>query len=288
MPRKEPRAAAEKTIEVPKEIWEKCPKCQKIILKKELWENFKLCPTCGYAFRMSAAERISMFIDPDTFTPFGEDILPSDPLGFPGYAAQLEKSRQKSGATEAVTCGIGRIGGIKVVFCALDFHFVGGSMGCVMGERIALAFEKAARARLPVVIVSSSGGARMQEGILSLMQMAKTAAAVAMFQHTGLPFISILADPTSGGVTASFAMLGDFNIGETDAFIGFAGPRVIEQTIKEKLPEGFQSAAFVLEHGFLDAVASRKDMKSLVVKLLNMCTANRHRMTPRTRNGDSQ
>jgi acetyl-CoA carboxylase carboxyl transferase subunit beta len=287
MPRNK-TTAVEKAIEVPKEIWEKCPGCQKIVLKKELLENFKLCPTCNHAFRMSAAERIAMFLDEGSFQEFGGDILPDDPIGFPGYTSQLEKSRTKSGASEAVTCGFGRIGGMKVVFCALDFNFVGGSMGCVMGERITLAFEKATKARLPIIIVSSSGGARMQEGILSLMQMAKTSAAAAIHHQARLPFISVLADPTSGGVTASFAMLGDFNIGEAGAFIGFAGPRVIEQTIKEKLPTGFQSASFVLEHGFLDAVVARKDMKPLVIKLLKLCTANRPPAATRARNGASQ
>lgn len=263
-----------KIIQVPKDIWEKCPKCDKIILKKELEENLKICPKCGYMFRMTVKERIKMLTDNGYVEEFAKEYISDNPLSFPDYDLRIKDSISKSGLAEAVVCGLTKIGGIKVVLSILDFHFMGGSMGSVVGEKVTLSLEKGYKEKLPVIIFSASGGARMQEGILSLMQMAKTAAAVAKFHSIGLPYISVLTDPTTGGVTASFSMLGDINIAESNALIGFAGPRVIEQTIREKLPVGFQSSEFLLEHGFIDTVVSRKELKNTLVKILKHCVAN--------------
>lgn len=265
-----------KIVQIPKEIFEKCPGCNKILLKKELQNNFKICPQCGYIFRLSSKERIELIADKDTFKEFAKNYIPQNILNFPEYDNKIKDSEKKSNLKEACISGICTIDGIKVVLCVLDFNYMGGSMGSVVGEKVALSFEKAKKLKLPIVIVSSSGGARMQEGIISLMQMAKTSAACAEFKKTGLPFISVLTDPTTGGVTASFAMLGDINIAETKALIGFAGPRVIEQTIKQKLPEGFQSAEFLLEHGFVDIVVQRKELKSILVNILKLCLNNRN------------
>lgn len=263
-----------KGIQVPKDIWEKCPKCDKIILKKELEENYKICPKCNYMFRMSVKERINQIADNNTFKEFAGELFSSNPLLFPDYDIRIKDSMKKSGLKDAAVCGTMLIDGIKVAVCFLDFNFMGGSMGSVVGDKVARTLQKGMEEHLPVIIFSASGGARMQEGILSLMQMAKTSAAVANYQKIGLPYISVLTDPTTGGVTASFAMLGDFNISETGALIGFAGPRVIEQTIKEKLPQGFQSAEFLLDHGFLDIVVSRKDLKNTLAKILKLCLLN--------------
>jgi acetyl-CoA carboxylase carboxyl transferase subunit beta len=265
----------EKIIQVPKDIWEKCPKCDKIVLKKELEENLKICPKCGNMFRMTVKERINMLTDDNSIEEFAKEYVSENPLSFPDYDARIKDSISKSGLNEAVVCGVAKVGGIKVVLSILDFHFMGGSMGSVVGEKIALSLENGFKEKLPVIIFSASGGVRMQEGILSLMQMATTHAAVAKFQSTGLPYISVLTDPTTGGVTASFSMLGDINIAEANALIGFAGPRVIEQTIKEKLPVGFQSSEFLLEHGFIDVVVSRKELKNTLVKILKLCILNR-------------
>ncbi|MFQ3675407.1 MAG: acetyl-CoA carboxylase, carboxyltransferase subunit beta [Endomicrobiia bacterium] len=266
----------EKTIQVPKDIWEKCPKCDKIVLKKELEENLKICPKCENMFRMTVKERVEMLTDDGRMEEFAKEYVSGNPLSFPDYDLRLKDAISKSGLTESFVCGVAKIGEIKVVLGILDFHFMGGSMGSVVGEKVALSLEKGYKEKLPVVIVSASGGARMQEGILSLMQMAKTSAAVAKYHSIGLPYISVLTDPTTGGVTASFSMLGDINIAESNALIGFAGPRVIEQTIKEKLPQGFQSSEFLLEHGFVDVVVSRKELKNTLVKILKLCMTNRN------------
>ncbi len=263
-----------KTVQVPKEIFENCPSCNQILLKKELIENYKICPKCGYMFRLSSYERIELLVDKNTFKEFAKNYKPVNVLNFPEYDAKIKESEKKSNLNEACVCGICSINNIKTVLCVLDFNFLGGSMGSVVGEKITLSFEKAKKMKLPIVIVSASGGARMQEGVISLMQMAKTAAACAEFKKTNLPYISVLTDPTTGGVTASFAMLGDIIIAETKALIGFAGPRVIEQTIKQKLPEGFQSAEFLLEHGFVDIVVERKNMKSVISTILKLCLNN--------------
>lgn len=269
-----PKKKEEKIIQVPKEIWETCPKCNKILLKKELEENFKICPKCNYVFRLKAHERIEMLTDPGSFKEFASEYIAEDVLNFPEYKTKIKESMERSGLNEGCVCGIATINEIKTILCVLDFNFMGGSMGSVLGEKVALSFEKAKSSKLPIVIISSSGGARMQEGILSLMQMAKTSAAAAEFGKSGLPFISVLTDPTTGGVTASFAMLGDINIAESNALIGFAGPRVIEQTIKEKLPERFQSSEFLLDHGFVDIVVLRKELKSTLSKVLKLCLNN--------------
>jgi acetyl-CoA carboxylase carboxyl transferase subunit beta len=264
-----------KTVQVPKEIFENCPSCNQILLKKELLENYKVCPKCGYMFRLSAYERIQLIADEGSFKEFAKNYMSVNILNFPEYDNKINESKEKSKLNEACVCGVCTINGIKTVLCVLDFNFMGGSMGSVVGEKVTLSFEKAKKMKLPIVIVSASGGARMQEGIISLMQMAKTSAACAEFKKTGLPYISVLTDPTTGGVTASFAMLGDINVAETKALIGFAGPRVIEQTIKQKLPEGFQSAEFLLEHGFVDIVVDRKGMKNVLANLLKLCLNNK-------------
>jgi acetyl-CoA carboxylase carboxyl transferase subunit beta len=264
-----------KTVQVPKEIFENCPSCNRILLKKELLENYKVCPKCGYMFRLTAYERIQLIADEGSFKEFAKNYMSVNILNFPEYDNKINESKEKSKLNEACICGVCTINGIKTVLCVLDFNFMGGSMGSVVGEKVALSFEKAKKMKLPIVIVSASGGARMQEGIISLMQMAKTSAACAEFKKTGLPYISVLTDPTTGGVTASFAMLGDINVAETKALIGFAGPRVIEQTIKQKLPAGFQSAEFLLEHGFVDIVVDRKGMKNVLANLLKLCLNNK-------------
>ncbi len=272
---KKSKKQEEKQVQAPADIWEKCPKCEHIIFKKELLENLKVCPKCGYLMRLTAYERIELLVDKNSFKEIANGYTSADPLNFPEYKQKLEECKTKTNLNEAVVCGICTIDGIKTVLCVLDFNFMGGSMGSVVGEKITLCFETAKKKKLPVVIISASGGARMQESILSLMQMAKTSSAVAQFNETGLPYISVLTDPTTGGVTASFAMLGDIHIAETNALIGFAGPRVIEQTIKQKLPDGFQSAEFLLEHGFVDIVVSRKELKPTLSKILRLCLQNR-------------
>lgn len=264
----------EKTVQIPKEIFETCPNCKNILLKKELIANYKICPKCNYIFRLSAYERIELLADKSSFKEFAKNYTTENVINFPDYEQKIEESKNKSNLNEACVTGICTIGGIKTILAVMDFNFLGGSMGSVVGEKITFCFEKAKKLKLPVVVVSASGGARMQEGIISLMQMAKTSAAVAMFKKTGLPYISVLTDPTTGGVTASFAMLGDIIIAESKALIGFAGPRVIEQTIKQKLPEGFQSSEFLLEHGFVDIVVQRKEMKPVLANILKLCTNN--------------
>ncbi len=264
----------EKTVKIPKEIFETCPNCKNILLKKELISNFKICPKCNYTFRLSAHERIEMLVDNNSFKEFASSYTTENILNFPEYDKKIEESKLNSKLNEACVTGICTINGIKVILTVMDFNFLGGSMGSVVGEKISLCFEKGKKLKIPVVVVASSGGARMQEGIISLMQMAKTSAAVAEFKKTGLPYISVLTDPTTGGVTASFAMLGDIIIAESKALIGFAGPRVIEQTIKQKLPDGFQSAEFLLEHGFVDITVQRKDLKLVLSNVLKLCINN--------------
>jgi acetyl-CoA carboxylase carboxyl transferase subunit beta len=266
---------AKKTSEkdVSENLWAKCKKCEQIIYNKELDENFKICPKCGCYFRLSARERISLLLNPKSLKEYDKEISPVDALKFPEYENKLVQSQKKTNLQDAVITGEGKIGKSNVVICVLDFGFMGGSMGTVVGEKITRAIETAVKKRFPVVIVSASGGARMQEGIFSLMQMVKTSSAIARLHSAGLPYISVLTDPTTGGVTASFAMLGDINIVEPKSLIGFAGPRVIRQTIRQNLPEGFQSAEFLLEHGMVDAVVDRKDLKSCMEKLLEFFTS---------------
>jgi len=256
---------------IPAGVWTKCDKCEQIIYNKELEENFKICPKCGAHFRLNAGERIKQLFDEGSFKEFGETIRPMDPLSFVDiqpYSVRLTQSQKKTGRTDACLAGDAVIDGHALAAALLDFDFMGGSMGSVVGEKITLAIEKALKDRKPLLIVSASGGARMQESILSLMQMAKTSAALAKLHEAGVPFISLLTDPTTGGVTASFAMLGDIILAEPKALIAFAGPRVIEQTIREQLPEGFQLSEFLLSHGMIDIIAQRKDLKKCLSNLL--------------------
>lgn len=264
------KTTGEKDVKIPEGMWVKCEKCIAIILKKELEDNLNVCPKCNFHHRITAKRRIEITIDEGTFTPMFEEIKPVDFLNFPDYKEKLEKSMKKTSLTESVITGTGKIKGLDVAIAVSDFFFLGGSLGSVMGERMKLIIEYAIKKELPFIAISASGGgARMHEGIMSLMQMAKISAALAKLSDAGLPYISVLTDPTGGGVTASFAMLGDLNIAEPGAQIMFAGPRVIEQTIKQKLPEGFQRSEFLLEHGMIDMVVHRKDMKETLFRILS-------------------
>ena len=252
--------------------WVKCDNCKEILYKEELHKNLSVCPNCGKHFRLSARRRIKQIADEGTFEEIGKEILTEDPLHFEGYMKKVETLREKTKIEEAVKCGICEIEGQKVVLGVMDGNFLMGSMGRAVGERITLAIETAIKKKLPLIMFCVSGGARMQEGIVSLMQMAKTSSAIARLNEKGLLYISVLTDPTTGGVTASFASLGDIILAEPKALIGFAGPRVIEQTIKQKLPKGFQSSEFLLEHGFIDKIVERKDMKETLGKLVRLHT----------------
>ncbi len=265
--------SSEKRVKIPEGLWIKCNNCKEIIYKKEVDRNLQVCPKCNYHFRISASERLKLLVDSGSVQEFGEDILPTDPLGFRDtkpYSERLKDYQQKTGLKEAAIAAEAKIKGIEVVVVVVDFNFMGGSMGTVVGEKVALAAERALDKALPLVIVSASGGARMQEGMLSLMQMAKVSAAIGRLKDRGIPYISILTDPTFGGVSASFAMLGDIIIAEPRSLIGFAGPRVIEQTIGQKLPENFQQAEFLLEHGLIDMVVDRKSLKDTVARILKL------------------
>ncbi|CAH1222496.1 Acetyl-coenzyme A carboxylase carboxyl transferase subunit beta [Paenibacillus plantiphilus] len=256
--------------DIPEGLMSKCPKCGNIQFSKEVEKNLKVCLGCGHHFRLNAWERINMVLDEGTMVEYDAELESEDPLGFPGYAKKLDAQKESSGLRDSVVTGEGLIGGFPVVVAVMSFDFFAGSMGSVVGEKITRAIEQAHEKGLPIIIFSTSGGARMQESILSLMQMAKTSAALAKFQGDGGLYISVLTDPTTGGVTASFATLGDFNLAEPGALIGFAGRVVIEQTIRQKLPDNFQTAEFNLQHGQLDKVVHRKDLKSLLTKLLDM------------------
>jgi acetyl-CoA carboxylase carboxyl transferase subunit beta len=253
-------------------LWKKCNGCQQIIYNKELKENFSICPKCGYYFRLSAKDRIKQLADEGSFKEFWNNLQTVDPLSFTDvqkYSVKIKEAKLKSKLSEAVITGTGKINGVQVALCVMDFAFMGGSMGSVVGEKISRGIEYAAEKKIPLVIVSASGGARMQEGIYSLMQMAKTSAALALLSEKKVPFISVLTHPVTGGVSASYAMLGDVIISEPKALIGFAGPRVIEQTIKQNLPDGFQLAEFLLEHGLIDMVVERAELKSTISKIVN-------------------
>jgi acetyl-CoA carboxylase carboxyl transferase subunit beta len=266
-----------KRVKVPEGLWVKCNSCKEIIYRKEVERNLKVCPKCNYHFRISARERISLLADNGSFIEMGQDLVSKDPLNFKDqitYKERLKDSQKKVNIKEAATAGRALIGNHSAILVVLDFAFMGGSMGSVVGEKFVIAAEKAAEEAVPLISVASSGGARMHEGIVSLMQMARTSASVAKFKETKLPYISILADPTFGGVSASFAMLGDIIIAEPKSLIGFAGPRVIEQTIKQKLPENFQTAEFLLQHGMIDMIISRKDLKQTIIKLLFLTVGN--------------
>lgn len=263
--------------ELPDGLWLKCDGCGDIIYKKELDKNFYVCSKCNFHFRIKAKNYIKILLDNGKFEEFNENVQSVDPLKFKGtkrYADQLRDAVKNSGSTEAVRTGIGTINNRRVVICIMDFSFIGGSMGSVVGERISRSIDQAVSQRLPLIIVSASGGARMMEGALSLMQMAKTSAYLTRLESARLPFISIVTDPTTGGVTASYAMLGDIIIAEPGALIGFAGPRVIKQTIGQDLPEGFQRAEFMLQHGFIDAIFSRHELKEKLSQLLEFLESN--------------
>jgi len=258
---------------VPSGLWTKCEKCNEIIYNKELRKNFRVCPKCGHYFRLTAKQRIKLLLGRGSFIEEDANLKTSDPLRFAAvqsYRNRVKQDQKKTGLNEAVITGEGKIGKHRIALAVLDFDFMGGSMASVVGEKVTRIIEKAVQKRIPVVIVSSSGGARMQEGVLSLMQMAKTSASLGLLGRNRIPFISILTNPTTGGVSASFAMLGDVIIAEPKALIGFAGPRVIEQTIKQKLPEGFQTSEFLLEHGLIDMIVERKDLKNTVIRLLDL------------------
>ncbi len=250
--------------------WVKCDKCKEILYKDDVHNNLSVCPNCGRHFRLSSRRRINQIADEGTFEEIGQEILTKDPLQFEGYLKKVEMLKEKTKIEEAVKCGICKIEGEQAVIAVMDGNFLMGSMGSAVGERITLAIELSIEKKLPLVIFCVSGGARMQEGIVSLMQMAKTSSALAKHNEAGLLYISVLTDPTTGGVTASFASLGDIILAEPDCLIGFAGPRVIEQTIKQKLPEGFQKSEFLLEHGFIDRIVERKNMKSEIAKIIRL------------------
>ena len=254
-------------------LWKKCTNCGEILQSVKLEESLNICPYCDFHFRISSKERIAILLDSGTFTPWAEHLMTKDPLLFKdkkAYKDRLEESYEKTGMRDGTICGQGEINGRTVTMAVMDFSFMGGSMGVVTGEKISMCMEKSLELNAPCIVVSCSGGARMQEGILSLMQMAKTASLRKKLKIKGVPFISVLTDPTTGGVAASFAMLGDINIAEPNSLVGFAGPRVIEQSIREVLPEGFQKAEFLLEHGFLDRIVHRKQLKQEISFFINM------------------
>ena len=250
--------------------WIKCDNCKEILYKEDVRANYSVCPNCGKHFRLSSRRRIAQIIDEGTFEELNADLHTTDPIKFEGYLQKVKSLEEKTKIKEAVRTGIGKINGINVAIGVMDANFMMGSMGEVVGEKITRLIETAIEKHLPVILFCASGGARMQEGMVSLMQMAKTSAALSKLNKAGLLYISIFTDPTTGGVTASFASLGDVILAEPGALIGFAGPRVIEQTINQKLPEGFQRAEFLLEHGFIDRIVERKDMKNELCKILEL------------------
>ena len=267
----EETAGTPKKVNIAEGLWIKCDSCKEFMYRAEVERAGRVCPKCRYPFRIGARERIALLTDPGTFEEYQTGLISADPLRFKDskkYPDRVKAARQKTGFEDAVVSGIARIDGLPAVLCVFEFTFLGGSMGSVVGEKLTRAIELAIDKALPVIIVSASGGARMQEGILSLMQMAKTSAALERLAEARLPYVSVLTDPTTGGVTASFAMLGDVIMAEPRALIGFAGPRVIAETIRQPLPEGFQRSEFLLEHGQLDLVVERKDLKDTLRRLL--------------------
>jgi len=253
-------------------LWVKCENCRQIIWKKDLEENFNVCPKCDKHFRIDARTRLAQLIDDNQYQTFDTNLVSTDPLKFVDlkpYSSRLKQARKDTGLSDAVMNVEGKVQGRPVVLSAMEYAFIGGSMGAVVGEEITRAVERAADTKKPLIIISASGGARMMEGAISLMQLAKISAALARLDELRVPYISVLTDPTTGGVTASFAMLGDLNVAEPGALIGFAGPRVIEQTIRQKLPQGFQRSEFLLKHGMLDAVVHRKELKQYIARALD-------------------
>ena len=263
-------------IDIPVGKWVKCEKCKEILYKETVRENYNICPNCGHYFRMHINRRLELIIDKGTYKRFDLNIETTNPLEIEDYPKKLKILREKTGLEEAVACGTGKINGENIVICIMDSGFLMGSMGAVVGEKITYAIEQAIKLKIPIIIFCTSGGARMQEGIISLMQMAKTTEALTKLDEAGLLYISVLTDPTYGGVTASFASLGDIVLAEPNAMIGFAGQRVIEQTIKEKLPEGFQTAEFLLEHGFVDKIVERNELKETLYKLIKLGKGGRY------------
>ena len=280
---RKPMAPPDHVSRVPEGLYVKCPGCAQAIYNKDLAANLSVCPRCAHHFRMTSTERLAMLFDGD-YEAHDTGLASTDPLEFTDtkpYKDRLRSSLAATGLNDAVVTATGRLEGIETIVASMEYNFIGGSMGVVVGEKVTRAIERAIDRRAPMIIVSSSGGARMMEGALSLMQMAKTSAALARLDRAGLPFISVLTDPTTGGVTASFAMLGDLNIAEPKALIGFAGPRVIEQTIRQKLPEGFQRSEFLLEHGMIDMVVDRRELKSTLARALSFMGARAAASPPR-------
>lgn len=275
----DPRAfdgpAVRQKRDIPDGLWMRCPGCESTLYRKTVTENLEVCPECAQHFRMGARSRVKQLCDPDSFEELFDDVAPADPLDFhwsgKSYADRLQQEQIKTGSNDAVRTGIAYVKGRRVALGVMDFEFLGGSMGSVIGEKLTLLIERAQADKLPLIIVSMSGGARMHEGALSLMQMAKVSAALARYDDNGGLYIAILSDPTTGGVTASFAMLADITIAEPKALIGFAGERVIANTIRAELPEGFQRAEFLLEHGFIDLIVARKDLRSEIARLVDYC-----------------
>ncbi len=270
-PKIEVKSDEERTVKT-EGIFVKCPECENPLYRPELLESLQVCTHCGYHFRFGSRERLTALFDNGQYEELDEDVTSGDPLGFVDtkpYIQRIKAAKESSGLPEAILSGGGKVGGHQVFAGAMDMSFIGGSMGSAVGEKITRLIERAIEQRAAVVIFAASGGARMQEGTLSLMQMAKISAALSMLHEAKLPFISVLTDPTTGGVTASFAMLGDVNLAEPKALIGFAGPRVIEQTIRQKLPKGFQRSEFLLEHGMIDQVVDRREMKDAIVRMLD-------------------
>ena len=271
--RKPKQAVEHKRVQVPEGLWVKCNSCKEIIYKKEVLRNANVCPKCGYHFRISARERLSSLLDEGRYQEVDTEIFSVDPLRFKdtkAYKDRLREYREKTGLNDAVINARGTLSGTPVMMTVMEYGFMGGSMGSVVGEKVTRAIERALDEAIPLIVISCSGGARMQEGALSLMQMAKISAALGKLHEARIPFISILTDPTTGGVTASYAMLGDLNIAEPKALIGFAGPRVIEQTIREKLPDGFQRSEFLVEHGMLDFIIERRQMRDVLIQCLGV------------------
>lgn len=268
--KKKVQAKPDEKLVLPEGIWVKCENCGEILYRSELEKNIWICPKCNFHFRISSHDYIALLLDDSKLEELDPDIEPSDPLDFPEYKKKLKSAQQNSKLKEGLLYGNARIGSIEVVFATMDFAFMGGSMGSVVGEKIARAIRRAREDKKPLIILSTSGGARMQEGIFSLMQLSKTSAELALLAKAHVPYISILTHPTMAGVMASYASLGDIIIAEPGALIGFTGPRVIEQTIGEKLPPGFQRSEFMLEHGMVDLIVSRKDLRNTLIRILKI------------------
>jgi len=273
--KKQPESSQPKRVQT-EGLWVKCENCKQILWKKDLLAKALCCTKCGFHFKMPAKARLEMLFDDGQYREHDRSLASTDPLDFrdtKSYQERLKKAEKETGLKDAAITGEGRLAGKPTIICAMEFHFVGGSMGAVVGEKITRAIDRCIEQKLPLVIVSCSGGARMMEGAISLMQMAKISAALARLDEVRKPYISVLTNPTTGGVTASFAMLGDLNVAEPGALIGFAGPRVIEQTIRQKLPQGFQTAEFLLAHGMLDAIVPRKELKSYIARSFDLLGA---------------